>query len=93
VDDEDQGDEVIYTGRGGRDQKTGRQVEDQEFEGQNAALVVSRREGLPVRVVRGAGTMGRIHQSVAFDTMGFIGWRITGASVAETASSFAATAF
>jgi len=58
VDDEDQGYEVIYTGRGGRDQKTGRQVADQEFEGQNAALVVSRREGLPVRVVRGAGHDG-----------------------------------
>ena len=54
VDDEDHGHEIIYTGRGGRDPNTGRQVAHQEFEGQNAALVVNRNEGLPVGVVRGA---------------------------------------
>ena len=57
-DDEDHGAEIIYTGRGGRDNNTGRQIADQEFEGQNAALVASRRDGLPVRVVRGADHPG-----------------------------------
>jgi putative restriction endonuclease len=54
VDDVDDGDEIIYTGHGGRDQNTGRQVSDQEFTDQNQALVTSCLNGLPVRVVRGA---------------------------------------
>lgn len=55
VDDEDYGDEMIYTGHGGRDPTSGRQVTDQEFTRQNQALVTSCLQGLPVRVVRGAG--------------------------------------
>ena len=31
VDDEDNGNEIVYTGRGGRDVKTGRQIADQHF--------------------------------------------------------------
>ena len=31
IDDEDYGDELIYTGHGGRDPTSGRQVADQEF--------------------------------------------------------------
>jgi putative restriction endonuclease len=54
-DDEDYGDLIIYTGAGGRDSATGRQIADQEFAAQNLALVKSEAEGLPVRVVRGAG--------------------------------------
>jgi putative restriction endonuclease len=54
VDDADYGSEIIYTGHGGRDPATGRQVADQEFTRQNQALVTSCLEGLPVRVVRGA---------------------------------------
>lgn len=54
-DDEDYGDLIIYTGPGGRDPATGAQIADQEFEVQNLALVKSEAEGLPVRVVRGAG--------------------------------------
>ena len=38
VDDEDHGDEVIYTGHGGRDPKSGRQVGDQEFTPSGSAL-------------------------------------------------------
>jgi putative restriction endonuclease len=53
-DDEDDGDLIIYTGAGGRDPATGQQIADQEFKGQNLALVRSEAEGLPVRVVRGA---------------------------------------
>lgn len=52
-DDEDFGSEIIYTGHGGRDPGTGRQIADQTFTRQNQALVTSCLQGLPVRVVRG----------------------------------------
>lgn len=55
VDDADHGSTIIYTGDGGRDPNTGRQVADQEFVGKNQALVTSCLLGLPVRVIRGAG--------------------------------------
>lgn len=54
-DDEDYGDLIVYTGAGGRDPTTGEQIADQEFRGQNLALVKSEAEGFPVRVIRGAG--------------------------------------
>ncbi len=53
-DDEDYGDEIIYTGAGGNDPNTGRQVADQELKSTNLALAKSCLEGLPVRVVRGS---------------------------------------
>lgn len=53
-DDEDYGDLIVYTGAGGRDPQTGQQTADQDFTGQNLALVKSEAEGLPVRVTRGA---------------------------------------
>jgi putative restriction endonuclease len=56
ADDSDLGDVVIYTGHGGRDQVTGRQVQNQTFTAPgNGGLVVNEMEGLPVRVIRGAG--------------------------------------
>lgn len=58
VDDEDHGDVVIYTGHGGRDQNTGRQIADQQFTLQNKALVVSQLQGTPVRVIRGGRHRG-----------------------------------
>src|SRR4051794_8224821 len=48
-DDLDLGDEIIYTGEGGRDPNTRAQVADQELTGGNAALVNSGIEGSPVR--------------------------------------------
>lgn len=51
-DDQDSGDEIVYTGEGGRDSKTGRQIADQEFNGHNQSLVTSCLQGLPVRVIR-----------------------------------------
>src|SRR3954451_14498504 len=54
-DDEDYGDVIVYTGAGGRDPATGRQIKDQELTGQNYALALSGTDGLPVRVVRGRG--------------------------------------
>ena len=53
-DDQDFGDEIIYTGQGGNDSDTGRQVADQKWNRGNAGLVRSCLEGNPVRVVRGA---------------------------------------
>ena len=52
-DDEDYGNELIYTGYGGRDNESGKQVTDQVLRGQNVALVFSCQNGLPVRVIRG----------------------------------------
>jgi putative restriction endonuclease len=53
-DDEDLGDEIIYTGAGGRDQETGKQIEDQSWDNPgNAGLLICENKGLPVRVIRG----------------------------------------
>jgi len=52
-DDEDFGDEIIYTGMGGQDSKK-KQIEDQSFNRSgNKALVISELQGIPVRVTRG----------------------------------------
>lgn len=66
VDDEDLGYEIIYTGEGGRDQSTGRQVSDQQMVRGNAALSESHRLGLPVRVVRGATHRSEFSPSVGY---------------------------
>jgi putative restriction endonuclease len=54
ADDQDNGWEVIYTGHGGRDPNSGRQVADQEWTAGNAGLRANCIEGRPVRLVRGA---------------------------------------
>ncbi|MGK5554037.1 caspase, EACC1-associated type [Actinomadura kijaniata] len=54
-DDEDHGDVIIYTGHGGQDEKTKRQVRDQRAtDPGNAALLASITTRYPVRVIRGA---------------------------------------
>lgn len=53
-DDADYGDTIIYTGHGGRDATTGKQVHDQPFTHGNRALALSKLNGLPVRVIRGS---------------------------------------
>lgn len=53
VDDQDQGDVIIYTGHGGRDPSSGRQVADQNLTHGNLGLVRSHLDGFPVRVIRG----------------------------------------
>jgi len=56
VDDADYGDVIIYTGHGGNDPATKQQVADQDIAAHgNVGGITSEREGLPVRVVRGAG--------------------------------------
>jgi len=52
-DDFDSGDEIIYTGEGGQDDK-GRHIANQELTRGNLALAKSEIDSLPVRVIRGA---------------------------------------
>lgn len=54
-DDEDLGDIIIYTGQGGQDKVTKKQIRDQKLTRGNLGLAISCQQGLPVRVVRGAG--------------------------------------
>jgi putative restriction endonuclease len=53
-DDRDYGDTLVYTGEGGRDPTTKRQISDQTLTGGNLALYQSMLTGEPVRVIRGA---------------------------------------
>src|SRR5690606_11665699 len=54
VDDLDLGNEIIYTGHGGNDASSKRQIADQDWNSTgNKALLVSEMHGLPVRVTRG----------------------------------------
>ncbi len=54
VDDLDLGNEIIYTGHGGNDTNTNKQIADQSWDSSgNKALIVSEIHGLPVRVTRG----------------------------------------
>ena len=52
-DDQDFGDEIIYTGHGGRD-GSGKQIADQTLTRGNLALAKNEIDNLPVRVIRGA---------------------------------------
>ena len=51
---EDYGDEILYTGHGGRNQETNQQVSHQTLTRGNLALAVNKLHGIPVRVIRGA---------------------------------------
>ncbi len=52
-DDEDNGDVVVYTGDGGRDPNSGKQIEDQGFTSGNRGLLVACALKTPIRVTRG----------------------------------------
>ncbi len=53
-DDEDNGDEITYTGAGGNEPSTKKQIKDQGWNNTgNGGLLKSMNEGLPVRVIRG----------------------------------------
>ena len=55
IDDVDDGDLIIYTGAGGNDPQTKRQIADQSIDQPgNAGMVTSQLHGYPVRVTRGA---------------------------------------
>jgi putative restriction endonuclease len=51
---DDCGDEIVYTGHGGRDPESKRQVRHQTLTRGNLALATSHLRELPVRVIRGA---------------------------------------
>ena len=53
VDDVDDGDIIVYTGEGGRDPNTGRQIADQTLTRGNLALLRNYQDGNPIRVCRG----------------------------------------
>lgn len=54
VDDKDFGDVIIYTGHGGNDPSTKKQISDQSWDDSgNKGLLISEIHGLPVRVSRG----------------------------------------
>lgn len=53
-DDQDYGEEIIYTGHGGNDPASGKQIANQTLTRGNLALFRNHLKGLPVRVVRGA---------------------------------------
>ncbi|GAB4456625.1 MAG: HNH endonuclease [Armatimonadaceae bacterium] len=53
-DDEDHGEIILYTGEGGNDPRTKKQVYDQTLTRGNMALARNVVQGIPVRVVRGA---------------------------------------
>lgn len=57
-DDQFTDDEILYTGHGGRDPRTGKQVTDQVLSDRNLALVKSQETGKPVRVLRKIGHEG-----------------------------------
>ncbi|OZC03770.1 YDG/SRA domain-containing protein [Rubricoccus marinus] len=75
VDDEDRGDVILYTGAGGRDPRTGRQVRDQILTRTNLALATSARLALPVRVVRGTSPDVRDPPEAGYRYDGL--WRVT----------------
>jgi hypothetical protein len=58
ADDEWSEDDPWYTGEGGQDAPSGRQVHDQELTRGNLALARSRQAGLPVRVIRKVAVAG-----------------------------------
>lgn len=54
-DDYDSGNEILYTGHGGNDLESKRQIADQSWDGiGNRALLISEQRQIPVRVIRGA---------------------------------------
>lgn len=61
IDDEDNGDLIIYTGEGGRDPNSGRQISNQSFTGGNYNLAHNASIGNPIRVTRGH----QLHSSFA----------------------------
>lgn len=65
-DDRDEGDVITYTGHGGNDPNTGKQVKDQEWTVGNAGLARSSVEGYPVRVIRGAHDLSKYASRAGF---------------------------
>lgn len=84
-DDLDFGEEIIYTGAGGNDPNTGKQIEDQSWDNRgNAGLLLSMDQGLPVRVIRGSAHKSEFSPSTGYTYAGLYSvvdaWEETGRS-------------
>lgn len=71
TDNVDDGKVIIYTGEGGRDQSTNKQIRDQKFSGGNKHLAENHLKGIPVRVHRSINT----HDNKKNDTKSPAGFR------------------
>jgi len=70
-DDEDYGDVIIYTGHGGNDPNTKKQIADQSWDDTgNKALLISEMQGNPVRVTRGAKHKSKFSPKVGYQYAG-----------------------
>ena len=67
IDDEDYGDELLYTGQGGRDNNTGKHIADQELKRGNRALVVSYELQKPIHLIRGFAAKGSTSAFYRYD--------------------------
>jgi putative restriction endonuclease len=65
-DDEDHGDVIIYTGEGGRDPSSGKQILDQQLTKGNLALALSKERNAPVHVIRGANHMSEFSPKAGY---------------------------
>jgi predicted restriction endonuclease len=91
-DDIDHGDVIVFTGEGGRDAKTGRQIMHQRLSTGNASLVTSMRLRKPVRVVRGSIRQGYTYAGLflvddywqAMSRTGFRIWQFKLVSIEST---------
>ncbi|XP_071718436.1 histone-lysine N-methyltransferase family member SUVH9-like [Rutidosis leptorrhynchoides] len=63
-DNEDQGEVIVYTGHGGQDGNSRRQVVDQKLEGGNLGMERSMHYGIEVRVVRGFKYKGSTSEKI-----------------------------
>ena len=84
-DDKDEGDEIIYTGAGGNDPNTGKQIADQGWKNPgNAGLLKNYDEGLPVRVIRGFNHKSKFSPKSGYSYAGLYSvvdaWEETGKS-------------
>lgn len=66
IDDKDEGDYILYTGQGGQDPKTKKQIRDQILTKGNLGLMMSKDMGIPIRVIRGSR-----HKSSHSPTQGY----------------------
>ncbi len=91
-DDQDLGDEIVYTGHGGRDPESGRQIADQNFSRGNRALAHSGLNGLPGPGRPGrAGTPRLTPPARDTATTGSTWWTTTGTSPEGPAFASGAT--
>ncbi len=66
IDDKDEGDYILYTGQGGQDPGTKKQIRDQVLEKGNLGLMMSKDRGIPIRVIRGSS-----HKSIHSPKKGY----------------------